>query len=190
MNKVSLFNAYIRRGLQQDASSSPPINEQNVSSPEEKAVLPSDTPGVPSTGTETPPAAPVSSPPELDPSKSYLTLLLVSGKRKTFPFIPTETIGGVKTYLVQNWPKGRLLHHLCTWGSHLEWSDETLPTTPSSLRIVFLGKILPDDAVLQDARFAVGATTIAHLTIKNIAPSELDDPKYKDSAPKCQCIIL
>jgi hypothetical protein len=38
--------------------------------------------------------------------KVKLTLLLVSGKRHTFAFDPTDTITVVKSRIFNNWPKG------------------------------------------------------------------------------------
>ncbi|RIA85286.1 ubiquitin-related domain-containing protein [Glomus cerebriforme] len=107
--------------------------------------------------------------------KVKLTLLLVSGKRHTFSFDPTDTITVVKSRVFNNWPK--------------EWADET-PVAVSSLKIVYQGRFLEDGTTLETNKILRGQSTIVHLTIKNVSQHDNDGPKSKDEAPKCHCIIL
>jgi len=107
--------------------------------------------------------------------KVNLTLLLVSGKRHTFAFDPTDTITVVKSRVFNNWPR--------------EWADET-PVAVSSLKIVYQGRFLEDGTTLEANKILRGQTTIVHLTIKNVSQHDNDGPKSKDEAPKCHCIIL
>jgi len=107
--------------------------------------------------------------------KVKLTLLLVSGKRHTFAFDPTDTITVVKSRIFNNWPK--------------EWADET-PVAVSSLKIVYQGRFLEDGTTLETNKIFRGKTTIVHLAIKNVLQQDNDDPKVKDEAPKCHCIIM
>jgi hypothetical protein len=67
-------------------------------------------------------------------SEVDLTVLLVSGNRKTFRFQQDTTIAHVRNYVYSNWPE--------------EWSSEQ-PANVESLRIVFLGKFLEDKTTLQ-----------------------------------------
>lgn len=63
-----------------------------------------------------------------------LTFLLISGKRRTMSFAASTTIGRVKELVWNSWP--------------VEWSDEQ-PPAPNYLRILYLGKMLQDEDVLE-----------------------------------------
>ncbi|KAF9487881.1 hypothetical protein BDN71DRAFT_1342741, partial [Pleurotus eryngii] len=65
--------------------------------------------------------------------QTYLTFLLVSGRRRTMSFDPETTIGRVKELVWNAWPS--------------EWQDER-PPAPSYFRILHLGKMLLDDDTL------------------------------------------
>ncbi|CAG8464270.1 1320_t:CDS:2 [Ambispora gerdemannii] len=105
--------------------------------------------------------------PEEEFPEVRLTLLLVSGKRHTFKFEHSDTIGNVKK----------------------QWADET-PAAASSLKIVYLGRFLEDQSTLETNKIYAGQTTIVHLTIKNIPSTDADDPKSTENAPRCQCTML
>ncbi|CAO3595640.1 unnamed protein product [Absidia cylindrospora] len=45
---------------------------------------------------------------EIPLDKSQLTMLLVSGKRRVFDFEPSTTVDAVKTYILENWPQGKV----------------------------------------------------------------------------------
>ncbi|KAG0295169.1 Ubiquitin-like protein 3, partial [Dissophora globulifera] len=98
----------------------------------------------PSTAASTPGAT-------VDPDTVALTLLLVNGSRTTFNFQGTDTIDTVKARVHESWPR--------------EWQEEK-PTSPQSLKILYLGKFLADTSTLESNKIQPGATTIVHLTIK------------------------
>ncbi|KAF4582464.1 hypothetical protein EYR38_002589 [Pleurotus pulmonarius] len=103
----------------QSASHEPKLNaEQEQQAPSDHAPANHDQPI----------AAPVPQTPQ-----TYLTFLLVSGRRRTMSFDPETTIGRVKELVWNAWPS--------------EWQDER-PPAPSYFRILHLGKILLDDDTL------------------------------------------
>ncbi|KAF0396574.1 ubiquitin-like protein 3 [Gigaspora margarita] len=112
--------------------------------------------------------------PELG-NKISLTLLLVSGKRHTFIFDPSYTVAMVKKQVFNDWPE--------------EWAEETVPSV-SGLKIVYLGRVLDDGTTLEANKIQRGQSIIMHLAIKNSIPSDNDDPKSTENAPKCHCTIL
>ncbi|KIJ99334.1 hypothetical protein K443DRAFT_102472 [Laccaria amethystina LaAM-08-1] len=65
--------------------------------------------------------------------QTFLTFLLISGRRRTMSFEPETTIGRVKELVWNGWPG--------------DWQDER-PPAPSYLRILYLGKMLQDDDTL------------------------------------------
>jgi len=108
-----------------------------------------------------------------------LTFLLVTGNRWTLSFDPEETIGRVKEIVWNEWPA--------------DWSAEQ-PPSHSFLRILYLGKILQDNATVasqfpsssastsavptsSDALATPGAAqpTIVHLSVRPFAPGPEDD---------------
>ncbi|KAG0051148.1 Ubiquitin-like protein 3 [Gryganskiella cystojenkinii] len=127
------------------------------------------------TGSPTAPAATTTNTNAVDANTVGLTLLLVSGSRTTFTFPATETIEGVKTKVFENWPR--------------DWHEEK-PSSPQSLKILYLGKFLADNSTLESNKIQPAATTIVHLTIK--APEqELHGHSKSDSAAKCKfCLVL
>jgi len=122
-----------------------------------------------------------SSLPTLMPETS-LTFLLISGRRRTMTFPSSATVGRVKELVWNSWPS--------------DWAD-VRPPAPNYLRILYLGKMLQDEDVLQttihnpaaghvvDSSPASTASppvhsTIVHLSIRPIAPvGENDDIKKK-----------
>ncbi|KAF4563931.1 hypothetical protein EYR36_003176 [Pleurotus pulmonarius] len=127
----------------QSASHEPKLNaEQEQQAPSDHAPANHDQPI----------AAPVPQTPQ-----TYLTFLLVSGRRRTMSFDPETTIGRVKELVWNAWPSGehrRLLPFPSAIVNHdlacVEWQDER-PPAPSYFRILHLGKILLDDDTLTSA---------------------------------------
>lgn len=69
------------------------------------------------------------------PSQTFLSFLLVSGRRRTMAFDPETTVGRVKELVWNSWP------------AEPEWQEER-PPAPAYLRILYLGKILQDEDTL------------------------------------------
>ncbi|CAA7268313.1 unnamed protein product [Cyclocybe aegerita] len=65
--------------------------------------------------------------------QTYVTFLLISGKRRTMSFEPETTIGRVKELVWNSWPA--------------DWQDDR-PPAPSYLRVLYLGRMLQDDETL------------------------------------------
>ena len=63
-----------------------------------------------------------------------LTFLLISGRRRTMAFASSTTVGRVKELVWNSWPT--------------DWSDER-PPAPNYLRVLYLGKMLQDEEVLE-----------------------------------------
>ncbi|KAJ1985185.1 hypothetical protein H4R34_000143 [Dimargaris verticillata] len=125
-----------------------------------------------------PPAQAAATPaaPKLACNTVHLTCLLVSGKRHTFTFAPTLSIGQAKQQVFDQWPK--------------EWEGER-PASAHLLRLVYLGRFLDDASTLADNKLLPGKPTIVHLVIKVIPGTDSsDDPKAHDKVPQCQCIIF
>ncbi|KAF8799771.1 hypothetical protein BYT27DRAFT_7119759 [Phlegmacium glaucopus] len=102
--------------------------------------------------------------------QTYLTFLLISGRRRTMSFEPELTIGRVKELAWNSWPT--------------EWQDER-PPAPSYLRVLYLGKMLQDDETLIGLKLPAHipqpptspgpsssgpVPTIMHLSIRPYAP--------------------
>jgi hypothetical protein len=111
--------------------------------------------------------------------QTYLTFLLISGKRRTMSFEPDSPISRVKELVWNSWPT--------------EWQDEH-PPAPSYLRVLYLGKMLQDDETLiglklptytpqspaSPASSSSGPIpTIMHLSIRPYAPPSEGDIKKK-----------
>ncbi|KAF8908600.1 ubiquitin-related domain-containing protein [Gymnopilus junonius] len=108
--------------------------------------------------------------------QTYLTFLLISGKRRTMSFEPETAIGRVKELVWNAWPS--------------DWQDDR-PPAPSYLRVLYYGRLLQDDETL-----TTGPTpTIMHLSIRPYAPPNEDNSATNepldvaDSAGCCRCII-
>lgn len=111
--------------------------------------------------------------------QTYLTFLLISGRRRTMSFEPESPIGRVKELAWNSWPT--------------EWQDER-PPAPSYLRVLYLGKMLQDDETLialklptytpQPPTSPVSSSsgpipTIVHLSIRPYAPLSGGEPNKK-----------
>lgn len=85
--------------------------------------------------------APLNQPPTPSPiPETTITFLLVTGKRRTMTFPSSSTIGRVKELVWNSWPA--------------DWSDDR-PPTPNFLRILYLGKMLQDEDVLECRFFSL-----------------------------------
>jgi len=87
--------------------------------------------------------------------QTYVTFLVISGKRRTLAFEPSTTIGRVKELAWNSWPAGNPA--LCSIVRHTradiffggsDWQDER-PPAPSYLRVLYLGRMLQDDDTLE-----------------------------------------
>lgn len=101
--------------------------------------------------------------------QTYLTFLLISGRRRTMSFEPESAIGRVKELAWNSWP--------------IDWQDER-PPAPSYLRVLYLGRMLQDDETLTSLKLPMHIpqpptspsssgpiTTIMHLSIRPTAPA-------------------
>lgn len=104
--------------------------------------------------TNHPPNPPLTPPPM---PEIAITFLLITGKRRTMSFPPSTTIGRVKELVWNTWPA--------------DWSDDR-PPTPSSLRILYLGKMLQDEDVLECVFFLL-AINVQRLTLMLLFPAAL-----------------
>uniref|UniRef100_A0A8H7XLS1 Ubiquitin-like domain-containing protein n=1 Tax=Psilocybe cubensis TaxID=181762 RepID=A0A8H7XLS1_PSICU len=103
--------------------------------------------------------------------QTYLTFLLISGKRRTMSFEPETAVGRVKELVWNSWPA--------------DWQDDR-PPAPSYLRVLYLGRMLQDDESLANLKLptytpqqpssssspsaAAPIPTIMHLSIRPYAP--------------------
>ncbi|KAI4203980.1 MAG: hypothetical protein LQ346_001692 [Caloplaca aetnensis] len=84
-----------------------------------------------------------------------------------------------------------------------EWRDEwePRPSSPSSIRLIFFGKLLEDKSKLHDCRFDNASTPhVVHMTVKpqeivdeedaKIAKTGNRDRDGDERSPSCRCIIL
>ncbi|CDZ98885.1 Ubiquitin domain [Phaffia rhodozyma] len=83
-----------------------------------------------------------------------ITVLVISGQRKTFNFAQETSIGRVKEHVFFNWPS--------------DWkSDVSIPASPSCLRVLYRGKILDDASTLSSNEIYPSLKpTIVHLSIR------------------------
>lgn len=124
----------------------------------------------PSTGGGADPAVPQT-------PQTYITFLLISGRRKTMSFPPETTIGRVKELAWNSWPA--------------DWQDER-PPAPAFLRVLYLGRMLQDDETLTNLKLpthlplptpsnpnATPPSTIMHLSIRPSGSGAPEDGMMK-----------
>jgi len=98
-------------------------------------------------------------------SKVSITLLLVSGRRRTVEFEPSITIRELKETVWSTWPT--------------DWSDE-LPPSAAFLRILYLGRILTDETTLQSLNLPEPPeSTVVHVSVRSFAPTSSDEDLKK-----------
>lgn len=113
------------------------------------------TPPVASSSGTSPPSSPHQPQPTAVPQtpQTFITFLLVTGKRRTMSFDPETTIGRVKELVWNTWPEGVLPifvlfpAHITSFVIDNGWQSER-PPAPSYLRLLYLGKMLQDDDTL------------------------------------------
>jgi len=105
-----------------------------------------------------------------DTSKVSITLLLVSGRRRTQEFDRKTTIGELKEMVWSNWPS--------------DWADEQPPSS-AFLRILYLGRILTDETTLSSLNLATPPEpTVVHVSVRSFAPPSDDDDGLKKKQKK------
>jgi len=103
-------------------------------------------------------------------SKVSITLLLVSGRRRTQEFDRKTTIGDLKEMVWSNWPS--------------DWADEQ-PPSGAFLRILYLGRILTDETTLSSLNLAAPPeSTVVHISVRSFAPPSDDDDGLKKKQKK------
>jgi len=103
--------------------------------------------------------------------KVCINLLLVSGRRRTLDFDPKTTVGQLKEVVWSTWPS--------------EWSDE-LPPSAAFLRILHLGRVLPDDTSLSSLNLPPPPdATVVHVSVRTFvtmtSDEDLKKPKKRSS---------
>ncbi|EDR06633.1 uncharacterized protein LACBIDRAFT_294595 [Laccaria bicolor S238N-H82] len=93
--------------------------------------------------------------------QTFITFLLISGRRRTMSFEPETTIGRVKELVWNGWPG--------------DWQDER-PPAPSYLRILYLGKMLQDDDTLPQTANTHAAVNIKRLWLNNASTDSYHSP--------------
>ncbi|KAF8327257.1 ubiquitin-related domain-containing protein [Cantharellus anzutake] len=91
-----------------------------------------------------------------------LSLLLVSGRRRTLTFPKDITILRVKELIWNTWPQ--------------EWQNEQ-PPSPGFLRLLYLGRIWADNLRLSDMNIPETSSTptVVHISVRPFAPAPDDD---------------
>lgn len=135
-----------------------------------------------------------------------ITLLLTSGARHPYKIdekyltkrnvnIPGTTENGKKDpFSISVYTLKELI--LREWRE--EW--EAQPSSPSSIRLIYFGRLLDDKAVLKECRFNTEATNVIHMTVRpqDIVDEE-DAAKGKglgrdreggEGTAGCRCVIL
>jgi len=103
-------------------------------------------------------------------SKVSITLLLVSGRRRTQEFDRKVTIGELKEIVWSNWPS--------------DWADEQ-PPSGAFLSILYLGRILTDETVLSSLNLAAPPeSTVVHISVRSFAPPSDEDDGLKKKHKK------
>jgi len=109
--------------------------------------------------------------PDMEPTpipktpKVSITLLLVSGRRRTVEFEPKTSIGELKEIVWSTWPS--------------DWSDE-LPPSAAFLRILYLGRILTDETSLTSLNLPEPPeSTVVHVSVRSFAPTSSDEDMKK-----------
>ncbi|KAL7413664.1 hypothetical protein BDY24DRAFT_389209 [Mrakia frigida] len=101
-----------------------------------------------------------------------VTVLVISGQRKTFKFQGETTIFRVKEHIYHGWPS--------------EWTTEPAqPPSPAYFRILYRGRMLDDDSTLLSngiLPLPSNRTTIVHLSVRTFPLSGgVDEPKLSTS---------
>ncbi|EXJ75279.1 uncharacterized protein A1O5_01975 [Cladophialophora psammophila CBS 110553] len=130
-----------------------------------------------------------------------VTLLLTSGARHPFK-LDNKYFAKRNVEVPENDPFNLSVYKLKELILR-EWREEweTKPSSPTSIRLISMGKLLDDKASLKDYKFSVDAPNVLHMTIKPQDYVEEDDAKGGKStysahregegrSPGCRCIIM
>ncbi|KIW34256.1 uncharacterized protein PV07_01047 [Cladophialophora immunda] len=130
-----------------------------------------------------------------------VTLLLTSGARHPFK-LDNKYFAKRNVEVPENDPFNLSVYKLKELILR-EWREEweTKPSSPTSIRLISMGKLLDDKASLKDYKFSVDAPNVLHMTIKPQDYVEEDDAKggkstysaHRESegrSPGCRCIIM
>lgn len=105
-----------------------------------------------------------------------IEFLLLSGKRSKWRFHWDTKVGDVRRKVWTTWPE--------------DWRDaESLPPSPDSLRLLYLGRFLGDHETLGSIGITPGTLTIIHLTIRPLL-TEDDEYLLKPSKKTSRCCLI
>lgn len=131
----------------------------------------------------------------------FITLLLISGARHPFK-IDERYMKKRNVNVDGNNPVNMSVYTLkeLIWR---EWRDdwELRPSSPSSIRLIYFGKLLEDKSRLHDCRFDAGLTPhVVHMTVKPQEIVDEEDAKMAKTGSRdrdgnevsagCRCVIL
>ncbi|KAF3923999.1 hypothetical protein ABW21_db0203561 [Orbilia brochopaga] len=160
------------------------------------------------TNTNTAPEAPSVAPPETVEEEEggiVITLLLLSGARTTF------TLNGgylTRHNVTHTDPMQMTVYNLkeCVWR---DWKEDEVsteqPTSPHLIRLILLGRLLEDKALLKDCRLNLENPNVVHLSLRpaDIGEDEVTTKSGKfppfnsnsgrtgeRASPGCRCVIL
>ncbi|PYH87503.1 ubiquitin-like protein [Aspergillus ellipticus CBS 707.79] len=129
-----------------------------------------------------------------------ITLLLITGSRHPFK-IDGKYLRKRSVNVENNDPFAMSVYTLkeLIWR---EWRQdwEPRPSSPSSIRLISMGKLLDDKAPLSDSKFNRDAPTVVHMTVKPQDLVDEEDAKgsktqysrereSSERSPGCRCII-
>ncbi|KIY01682.1 uncharacterized protein Z520_01819 [Fonsecaea multimorphosa CBS 102226] len=130
-----------------------------------------------------------------------VTLLLTSGARHPFK-LDNKYFAKRNVEVPENDPFNLSVYKLKELILR-EWREEweTKPSSPTSIRLISMGKLLDDKASLKDYKFSIDAPNVLHMTIKPQDYVEEEDAKGGKStysahregegrSPGCRCIIM
>ncbi|KAI4154048.1 MAG: hypothetical protein L6R39_001459 [Caloplaca ligustica] len=131
----------------------------------------------------------------------FITLLLTSGARH--PFKIDERYFKKRNVSVDGSNPVNMSVYTLKELIWREWRDEweIRPSSPSSIRLIYFGKLLEDKSRLHDCRFEAGSTPhVVHMTVKpqdivdeedaKIAKTGSRDRDGEERNPGCRCMIL
>ncbi|PWY79276.1 ubiquitin-like protein [Aspergillus heteromorphus CBS 117.55] len=129
-----------------------------------------------------------------------ITLLLITGSRHPFK-IDGKYLRKRSVKVENNDPFAMSVYTLkeLIWR---EWRQdwEPRPSSPSSIRLISMGKLLDDKAPLSDSKFNHDSPTVVHMTVKPQDLVDEEDAKgskaqysrereSSERSPSCRCII-
>ncbi|OCT44857.1 hypothetical protein CLCR_06231 [Cladophialophora carrionii] len=173
-------------------------SEQKISRQFSTAIGPSSddaSPTVPAKDGESPSATTGATGPSLT-----VTLLLTSGARHPFK-LDSKYFAKRSVDVPANDPFNLSVYKLKELILR-EWREEweAKPSSPTSIRLINMGKLLDDKASLKDYKFSTDSPNVLHMTIKPQDFIEEEDAKggkstysthrEENRSPGCRCIIM